>query len=434
MNRIAKKISRFFLFVFVAASALFSGFLFAVAYQPPTALPPGGNVTPPVNTGGTTQTKTGVLGVQSLTATGGIVANGSAVLGPNANQQVVINPNSSNNILIQGTASGAGTLRILNNNAVLLQPTAGVVGIRTVSPNGSYALHVGNAQVRFDSNLFMGGSIAASGTITLGPLLGSSLVLLPNSISNGGAVVQSQGAPLSIVGQGAPARLLLQPTGGNVGIGTASPSTRLEVVGAGGSNRDLIVNGRIQTGDAGGVGGVWLDSANTGFVGNYPSAGTIGFWTNGVGWNAFQIVKATGNVGIGTSAPTQKLDVIGYVRGSSGLCIGGDCRNVWPSASPPPPPGPRIVYGGLNADGTVRVNGSGDWNCTAGNCKIGTGVYQINFNTSFGQLPGAAATAHGASGGPNAVVNEGFGNIFVYTSNSSGAADDRDISFIVTGN
>jgi len=38
----------------------------------------------------------------------------------------------------------------------------------------------------------------------------------------------------------------------------------------------------------------------------------------------------SGNVGIGTINPSQKLDVIGYVRGATGLCIGGDCRTSWP--------------------------------------------------------------------------------------------------------
>ena len=38
----------------------------------------------------------------------------------------------------------------------------------------------------------------------------------------------------------------------------------------------------------------------------------------------------SGNVGIGAASPSQKLDVAGYVKGQSGLCIGNDCRSVWP--------------------------------------------------------------------------------------------------------
>ena len=44
------------------------------------------------------------------------------------------------------------------------------------------------------------------------------------------------------------------------------------------------------------------------------------------------VVDDEGNVGIGTASPTQKLDVIGYVRGATGLCIGDDCRQSWPGA------------------------------------------------------------------------------------------------------
>lgn len=47
--------------------------------------------------------------------------------------------------------------------------------------------------------------------------------------------------------------------------------------------------------------------------------------TGGIGF-----VVANGKVGIGTTTPYYKLDVNGYVRGSTGLCIADDCRTAWP--------------------------------------------------------------------------------------------------------
>lgn len=46
------------------------------------------------------------------------------------------------------------------------------------------------------------------------------------------------------------------------------------------------------------------------------------------------LIVRYGNVGIGTTNPTQKLDVAGYVKGT-GLCIGSDCRTSWPSGGVP---------------------------------------------------------------------------------------------------
>jgi hypothetical protein len=99
---------------------------------------------------------------------------------------------------------------------------------------------------------------------------------------------------------------------GNVGIGTPTPSARLEVSGSGAGNIDFVVNGRMRTGDATGNGGIWLTNANDAFVGN--NGANVGFFTSGPGWSAFQIVKASGNVGIGTQSPTTRLQVNGTSR------------------------------------------------------------------------------------------------------------------------
>lgn len=46
-------------------------------------------------------------------------------------------------------------------------------------------------------------------------------------------------------------------------------------------------------------------------------------------------LNITGNVGIGTTLPWQKLDVAGYIRGQSGLCMGSDCRTSWSNTGGP---------------------------------------------------------------------------------------------------
>jgi len=93
---------------------------------------------------------------------------------------------------------------------------------------------------------------------------------------------------------------------GNVGVGTATPVTTLTVAGA--------INGRTEIGFDGAVvgGGIW--SVGTGWT----SAGSVEnlyFFESGGGTK--MIIGASGNVGIGTTAPSYTLQVNGSVAGSS---------------------------------------------------------------------------------------------------------------------
>jgi hypothetical protein len=59
----------------------------------------------------------------------------------------------------------------------------------------------------------------------------------------------------------------------------------------------------------------------------------ITFWANGNVYsddNPQMVIQPSGEVGIGIGDPTQKLDVDGFVKGRTGLCIGDDCRTEWP--------------------------------------------------------------------------------------------------------
>ncbi len=63
------------------------------------------------------------------------------------------------------------------------------------------------------------------------------------------------------------------------------------------------------------------------------------------------LIVDKGNVGIGITNPTRKLEVNGYVKGQ-GLCIRDDCRVKWPSGGSSF--GERKDYGGMSFAATFR--------------------------------------------------------------------------------
>ncbi|MEN7982489.1 MAG: hypothetical protein ABFQ65_03500, partial [Nanoarchaeota archaeon] len=103
-------------------------------------------------------------------------------------------------------------------------------------------------------------------------------------------------------------------TGGNVGIGTASPEGKLHVKEA--SNNSFILNERgdglfvgLVSGSTGNS--ILFDDAGIFTIGEQDNAnkGTVTGITN-----HFTIQNTTGNVGIGTGSPTEKLDVVDAIR------------------------------------------------------------------------------------------------------------------------
>jgi hypothetical protein len=115
--------------------------------------------------------------------------------------------------------------------------------------------------------------------------------------------------------------LVLNPLGGNVGIGTTNPSSALEIAATAGSG--LFLNG--PNGDSSNLRFRDATQSPSDFNIDY-SAGRLRFFTEtglGTGGLVHMAITNGGNIGIGTTSPAQALDVNGSIRISGGNIVSG---------------------------------------------------------------------------------------------------------------
>jgi hypothetical protein len=212
-------------------------------------------------------------------------------------------------------------------------------------------------------------------------------------------------------------KLVITPAG-DVGIGTTTPARKLHVesteIHSGGNGAGFSFGNRQTT--------TFVENPTTGerWVW-YSWAGTARLWSG----SDKLIVTPVGSVGIGTTAPAEKLDVRGNIKlhfDGSLYAVGG-VENL------------RMVRGTVRSDGMV-VDGNGFTVAHVG----GSGVYTISFVPVFLRAPSGSVTQvyfNGGAGGDtrdNAVIIEiALQYAKLKTGDSTGNAADRDFTFFFAG-
>jgi hypothetical protein len=118
----------------------------------------------------------------------------------------------------------------------------------------------------------------------------------------------------------------------NVGIGTTTPQSKLQVTDMITVGEESTIDGEIQLEDSGGKtydAGIRTDSSANLILRSHATGAEIQFET-GNPESTRMVISEGGDVGIGTTSPGYKLDVAGQVNATD-VCIGGDCRNNWPA-------------------------------------------------------------------------------------------------------
>jgi Chaperone of endosialidase len=211
-----------------------------------------------------------------------------------------------------GTLAGHSYVQTANNdftirtNSLERMRAAGNVGIGTINPQSRIDLEGGNIELSDNALYFRDNNNTANGIRYNGTIDG------PNIWGNAGGYLS--------YGNFGANQALTWNSSGNVGVGTAAPSTKLHIV-SGATNAFRLVDtsqgaGKVLTSDANGN-ATWASTSGTawGLAGNDITAAPTNFI--GTTSNHDLILRtnntekaritAAGNVGIGNSAPTARL-------------------------------------------------------------------------------------------------------------------------------
>jgi hypothetical protein len=284
-------------------------------------------------------------------------------------------------LVVQGAASQSGDLAQFRNSSgtvLTVVDSAGNVGIGKAIPDT--LLHV-NSNIEVVDGAGLTGNVYFSGGWKYSAN-GYGLAIYGASGKNYFSVFGNNAAG----GHGAAATeikaITIDQSNGNVGIGTTSPSAKLHING--GADTSLIIGDRTTSGSVGlqflGTGaqhaGVRFDGSSL-IVEGAGASQLPSTWYNG----ALNFIVRNGNVGIGTTSPTNPLTVVSN---------SATFASVWASNSNASGISVMGYNGSTGAYGEIGV-GSYSGIFMNGNVGIGTSSPAYTLDVRGGQVAGAGA-------------------------------------------
>ena len=284
--------------------------------------------------------------------------------------------------------NGAGTLNITGG---------GNVGIGTAGPEGKL-----NIETNAESNV---PALGANTTFLKISNTGGAYGAMIGQLGSGNSYIQSQ----RFDGTATAYNLLLQPNGGNVGIGTTSPSAKLHVQSAGSTDVVFKLDNTNVADTAGAQIQLICDSAGSGDGNGALRHSIRSEFSGAINWEIHSgashgdlnfscldsfamIINSELDVGIGTTSPRAKLEVAGditiqngvYTYVTSGTTAGTTNINF------------DITVGNEGGQGNVfkieagfahyyamNYNAVAEWWCTSRGTAV-VNTYILNANTTFG--------------------------------------------------
>jgi hypothetical protein len=333
----------------------------------------------------------GVVTAGNIFSTGIITAtsfsgDGSLLTGISAGLSISTNTSNQSQFLTYAVGIGSTTGLGVATTSLVFNPSSGNLGIGTTNPLQN--LHIqGNLLVSAGSStgqhIIQKAYELNNGTLSWEGSAGQ-LFSITNNLTSGSIFSVNDVSGIPSIDVDANGTVEIAPYAGNLGVGTTNPTSKLHVVG------DARFTGVITANSFRGDG-----SQLTGLVPNTVSTSStstpqfIGFLTTSSGVttsilasSTLTFVPSSGNLGVGTTNPSQKLHVQGNARvtgaiydstnspgSSSQVLLSSVTGTLWGSL----PPDPNASKFNTNIDNSLYIQPTGTLDIVG----VGTTTTQI---------------------------------------------------------